>query len=217
MMSYIPQTNPVAGQLIRPATAPLPRRVNQDLEIPRQDTGLTPVAAVAPHPGHPDELAQREELIRRLGLPTSTDADFDAFARDLAERTGLLYGFVNFFLREQTFVGLHQPPADSGYPIVGRTMSRDHGYCPEVMERELALPLPDVHASPRFSSNHVVDAIGIRAYFGVPLIHKSGIKLGTVCGIDPEPRSDRDARRIRDAVIAIGRDVMHHADEKTPR
>lgn len=156
------------------------------------------------------ELAQRYELLHRLGVPTTADEDFDDLARDMAERAGFLYGFVNLFLEQQTFVGLHQPPADSGFVIVGRAMSRDHGWCPEVMARQKALPLHDVHASPRFSGNAVVDAVGIRSYFGAPLIHASGTVLGTVCVIDPEKRPLAEARRLRDIVINASAQVMDH-------
>ncbi|AYN31672.1 histidine kinase [Streptomyces albus] len=156
------------------------------------------------------ELAQRYELLHRLGVPTTADEDFDDLAQDMATQAGFLYGFVNLFLEEQTFVGLHQPPADSGFVIVGRTMSRDHGWCPEVMARRKALPLHDVHASPRFSGNAVVDAVGIRSYFGAPLIHDSGTVLGTVCVIDPEKRPLAEARRLRDIVINASARVMDH-------
>ncbi|MBT1098096.1 GAF domain-containing protein [Streptomyces sp. Tu102] len=156
------------------------------------------------------EQQAREELIQRLGLPTGADALMDAFAHHLAETTGMLYAFVNLFLGEQTFVGLHNPPADSGHLILCRTMGRDHGWCPAVVKRQRALPLPDVHASPRFSGNHVVDAVGIRAYFGSPLIHaETGITLGTVCTIDPEARPRSDARRLLGVVKAGGADVLN--------
>jgi GAF domain-containing protein len=162
-------------------------------------------AATGPQPS---ELAQRYELLGRLGVSTAGSQDFDELARSMAEQARFLYGFVNLFLEEQTFVGLHQPSEDSGYVIVGRTMSRDHGWCPEVVARKKALPLHDVHASPRFSGNHVVDAVGIRSYFGAPLIHDSGAVLGTVCVIDPENRPLSEARRLRDIVIDAGAQVM---------
>ncbi|MFJ8886591.1 GAF domain-containing protein [Streptomyces sp. NPDC102402] len=165
-------------------------------------------AVTGPQARQATELAQRYELLERLGLSTAPSEDFDELARDMAEEAGFLYGFVNLFLEEQTFVGLHQPPADSGYVIVGRTMSHDHGWCPEVVARKKALPLHDVHASPRFSGNHVVDAVGIRSYFGAPLIHESGTVLGTVCVIDPEKRPLSEARRLRDIVITAGTQVM---------
>ncbi|MFJ8158401.1 GAF domain-containing protein [Streptomyces sp. NPDC094468] len=186
--------------------------------LPRRDMrdttrGPVPPSATAvdgPQAGQASELTQRYELLARLGVPTTASEDFDELARDMAEKAGFLYGFVNLFLTQQTFVGLHQPPVNSGFVIVGRTMGRDHGWCPEVMARKKALPLHDVHASPRFSSNEVVDAVGIRSYFGAPLIHGSGTVLGTVCVIDPETRPLSEARRLRDIVITAGAQVMDH-------
>ncbi|WP_406133755.1 GAF domain-containing protein [Streptomyces anthocyanicus] len=195
-----------------PQTAPPAR------SLPRRDMRdttrgpLTPPGTVlsSKPPQQSLELAQRYELLNRLGVPPMANEDFDDLARDMATQAGFQYGFVNLFLEEQTFVGLHQPPADSGYVIVGRTMSRDHGWCPEVMARKKALPLHDVHASPRFSGNAVVDAVGIRSYFGAPLIHDSGTVLGTVCVIDPEKRPLAEARRLRDIVINASAQVMDH-------
>ncbi len=195
-----------------PQTAPparsLPRRDMRDTT----PGPFTPpgTALTSQRPQQSLELAQRYELLNCLGVPPVANEDFDELARDMATQAGFLYGFVNLFLEEQTFVGLHQPPADSGFVIVGRTMSRDHGWCPEVMARRKALPLHDVHASPRFSGNAVVDAVGIRSYFGAPLIHDSGTVLGTVCVIDPEKRPLSEARRLRDIVINASAQVMDH-------
>ncbi|MFE0206600.1 GAF domain-containing protein [Streptomyces sp. NPDC058985] len=195
-----------------PQTAPpaqsLPRRDMRDTT----PGPFTPpgTALTSQRPQQSLELAQRYQLLNRLGVPPVANEDFDELARDMATQAGFLYGFVNLFLEEQTFVGLHQPPADSGFVIVGRTMSRDHGWCPEVMARRKALPLHDVHASPRFSGNAVVDAVGIRSYFGAPLIHDSGTVLGTVCVIDPEKRPLAEARRLRDIVINAGAQVTDH-------
>ncbi|MFJ9085893.1 GAF domain-containing protein [Streptomyces sp. NPDC102384] len=189
-----------------PPTVALPQR---DLRQTARGQSV-PVGAALTEPQDQSaaELARRYELLQRLGVSTAASEDFDELARDMAEKAGFLYGFVNFFLEEQTFVGLHQPPADSGHIIVGRTMSHDHGWCPEVVARKKALPLHDVHASPRFSGNHVVDAVGIRSYFGAPLIHDSGTVLGTVCVIDTSRRPLEEARRIRDIVISTGVQAM---------
>ncbi|MFI8093393.1 GAF domain-containing protein [Streptomyces sp. NPDC086080] len=200
-------TDPYRTPQATPPARSLPRR---DMRDATRAPFTPPSAALTNQPTQQAELAQRYELLARLGVPTVANEDFDDLARDMTERAGFLYGFVNFFLEEQTFVGLHQPPADSGYVIVGRTMSRDHGWCPEVMARKKALPLHDVHASPRFSGNAVVDAVGIRSYFGAPLIHDSGTVLGTVCVIDPEKRPLSEARRLRDIVINAGNQLMDH-------
>ncbi|MGQ5596853.1 GAF domain-containing protein [Streptomyces sp. ESR1.13] len=191
-----------------PPTRSLPRR---DMRDTTRGPFPPPAAALTSQPPQQSlELAQRYEVLNRLGVPPVANEDFDEMACDMAEKAGFLYGFVNLGLEDQTFIGLHQPPADSGYVIVGRTMSRGHGWCPEVMARKKALPLYDVRASPRFSGNAVVDAVGIRSYFGAPLIHESGTVLGTVCVIDPEKRPLSDARRIRDITINTGAQVMDH-------
>lgn len=204
-MSYQPN-DPHLGPQAAPSALSLPQRGMRDgahgLSIPAG------AAITGPQAQQATELAQRYELLERLGVSTAASEDFDELATAMAERAGFLYGFVNLFLADQTFVGLHQPPADSGYVIIGRTMSHDHGWCPDVVARKKALPLHDVHASPRFSGNHVVDAVGIRSYFGAPLIHDSGTVLGTVCVIDPQKRTLSEARRIRDITISTGAQVM---------
>ncbi|MFF8481873.1 GAF domain-containing protein [Streptomyces antibioticus] len=199
-------SDPYRAPHATPPTRSLPR--HDAWEAAHGPITAPATALTGPQSQQAAELAQRYELLTRLGVPTVANEEFDDLARDMAAQAGFLYGFVNLFLEEQVFVGLHQPPADSGYVIVGRTMSRDHGWCPEVMARKKALPLHDVHASPRFSSNHVVDAVGIRSYFGAPLIHDSGIVLGTVCVIDPGKRPLSEAVRIRDITIRTSAAAM---------
>ncbi|MEU5322269.1 GAF domain-containing protein [Streptomyces sp. NPDC021056] len=159
----------------------------------------------------------RQEVIARFGIAPGPDDHMDHLAREMAERTGFTYGFVNIFWPQQTFIGLHQPPPDSGLISVGRSMSRRHGWCPEVIARQRALPLPDVYASPRFAGNHVTDALGIRSYFGAPLIDtESGVAWGTVCVIDPEPRPLRQAQHLLDIVKETGTTVVHTLTAQSP-
>ncbi|CAL9453483.1 GAF domain-containing protein [Streptomyces sp. enrichment culture] len=195
---------PVPGQpeLVLPARGPV--RAGQDLITAQQARTVT-------------EQQARHELIQHLGMPMAPDELMDEFADRLAEETGMLYGFVNILLADQRFVGLHNPPPDSGHLLLGRTMSLEHGWCPAVVRRKKALPLYDVYASPRFSGNYVVDAVGTRSYIGTPVIHpKTGIVLCTACVTDPEPRSRKDARRILGAVKEAGRDILHTFSD-TPR
>lgn len=144
------------------------------------------------------EMQQRLNRFSELGIRLEGHEVLDDIAADMAQRSGFVYAMANAFGVDQTFLGLYQPPPDAGYPIVGRTMSRGHGYCPEVVQRKRGLPLPDVAASPRFQSNHVADAIGIQSYFGSPVIDDAtGLVLLTFCLIDPEPRTLRDAERLQ--------------------
>lgn len=100
----------------------MPHDAPPALSLPQRGThnsahGLSiPGGAVvtAPQAQQASELAERYALLERLGLSTAASEDFDELARDMAEKAGFLYGFVNLFLEEQTFVGLHQPPRIAG-------------------------------------------------------------------------------------------------------
>ncbi|NGO09935.1 GAF domain-containing protein [Streptomyces sp. HC44] len=148
------------------------------------------------------EAPARTRRLRRLGLGERAEPAFDAFADRLAEIAAVPYAMVNFIDENgQFFAGLHTPDgtgsgdrpavvvaADGTEYGFGRSMARDHGFCPHVVVRGKALALEDVRDYPRFAGNPVVDEIGIRSYLGAPLIDHTGIVLGTVCVEDVEPR-----------------------------
>ena len=150
---------------------------------------LTPEDAEAPN---------RVVRLRELGIGDSPVPEFDDFARKLARITAAPYAMVNFIDEyRQYFAGLYTPAADQAVELdpsaggsaqPGRTMARDHGYCPHVIVRRKALVLEDVCDYPRFAGNPVVDEIGIRSYLGAPLIDRTGMAIGTVCVVDQEPR-----------------------------
>jgi GAF domain-containing protein len=142
------------------------------------------------------EAPQRMRRLAELDLGSKPDPEFDRFARKIAHDTGAPYAMVNFVGdQQQYFAGLYaesdtEPSAaleaggTSSSSTPGRVMSLDHGYCPEVVVRRLALPLPDVYAMARFAGNPVVDKLHIRSYLGAPLIDHTGTCLGTICAVD---------------------------------
>ncbi|MEV4333609.1 GAF domain-containing protein [Streptomyces sp. NPDC049597] len=146
---------------------------------------------------------ERDALLRALGL-AGPQPELDAFATRLAQEADVPYAMVNIFGAEQQFFGLHTPGEESELPTVGRSMPLDHGFCPEVVDRKMALVLPDVFASPRFAGNTVVDLIGIRTYAGAPLLHGDTV-LGTVCFVGPVQR-DLSTGRSSLALIKQRRD-----------
>lgn len=160
-----------------------------------------------------DHAEKRVRLLAELGLG-EPDMEFDrfaaqisgAFAAELGDHAQNLYAMVNLFLRrEQTFVGLHNPP---GMRSVDRTMRPDHGYCPEMIDRTKALVLADVCAKPQFASNPVVDRLGVRTYAGAPLIHEpTGTVLGSVCVVGPRALPD-ETRQTSLELIKRHRDAL---------
>jgi hypothetical protein len=166
----------------------------------------------------PSLIRARHELLARHGVTADADAVFDAIADRLSEETGFPYAMVNFALERQRFAGLHNPPADSGLPIVGRDMDPRHGWCPHVLNREIGLPLHNVHASRLYSGNPVVDAIGINSYFGEPLIYPgTAVLLGTVCVIDQEVHDLKDADDLMAIVEKAAAQVMEDILARSPR
>ena len=141
------------------------------------------------------EAPRRVMRLRELGLGKRPDAEFDEFARTLANATKAPLSMVNFIDEDrQYFAGLYAPDLVQGGPGApaadnpARIMARDHGWCPHVVVRRLPLVLDDVCDYPRFAGNPVVDEIGIRSYLGAPLIDRTGTALGTICIVDREPR-----------------------------
>ncbi|WP_432133726.1 MULTISPECIES: GAF domain-containing protein [unclassified Streptomyces] len=138
------------------------------------------------------EAPDRALRLRRLGLGERPEPVLDGFAGRLAEVTGAPYAMVNFIGEsEQFFAGLRvpEPAARRGKPEVGRSLPRDHGYCPHVVARRRALALEDVGDYPRFAGNPIVDAYGVHSYLGAPLLDSAGRVLGTVCAADLTPRA----------------------------
>ncbi|WP_330460108.1 GAF domain-containing protein [Streptomyces sp. NBC_00820] len=153
-------------------------------------------------PPQDPEAQARARRLRELGIEAEPVPEYDAFARELARRTGGCYAGVNFFVDEdrQYFAGLYSAASDTTVelasplledPVPGRVMPRDLdiGFCPHVVRRRKALVLDDVRDFPRFAGNHVVDAIGIHSYLGAPLIDSTGTVLGTICSVDQDPHA----------------------------
>ncbi|MGG8407047.1 GAF domain-containing protein, partial [Streptomyces sp. 12297] len=160
---------------------------------------LTPVDREAP---------ARAERLRALGLGERADAEFDAFARRIADTARTPYAAVNFIDQDrQFFAGLyHRPDAPAG-AYTGRLLARDHGYCPHVVVRRRALVLEDVRDFARFAPNAVVDESGVRSYLGAPLTDRQGFVLGTVCAVDLEPR--RWGRAGLDTIKELAAELMN--------
>ncbi|MEO3976864.1 GAF domain-containing protein [Streptomyces sp. CAU 1734] len=165
-------------------------------------TGLNQIRALL------DATPLRMARLKALGLTEPTPAAltaFDAFATDVAERTGMLVSMLNLIGDEQRFVGLHAPnhtPDGRPFPAVGRTMPLDHGYCSLVVDRGKSLTLPDVCVNPRLAFNEAANRIGVRSYVGAPVTEPdTGMVLGTVCAIDIEARPPEDGRPLWHAIM----------------
>ncbi|MGJ8634532.1 MAG: GAF domain-containing sensor histidine kinase [Luteolibacter sp.] len=69
-----------------------------------------------------------------------------------------------------------------------RSTPLSHSLCKHTVTTAQILKIEDARIDSRVSKNPVVDAIGLRAYLGFPLINSSGQILGAFCLIDYAPR-----------------------------
>jgi GAF domain-containing protein len=145
----------------------------------------------------PSDAAARAARQRELGLAATADSVFDKVARKAAEATGATAAMVNMVGESgQYLVGLYGREPAGGEPAFlgdpGRYASMDQGFCVHVVGRKAALTLDDVFDFSRFRGNPIVDELGVRSYIGVPLTDEDGTVIGTVCAIDPAPRSEAE-------------------------
>ncbi|ACU69320.1 putative GAF sensor protein [Catenulispora acidiphila DSM 44928] len=145
----------------------------------------------------PSDAAARAARQRELSLSATADSVFDEVARRAAEATGATAAMVNMVGENgQYLVGLYGKEPGSGEAAFlgdpGRYAAMDQGFCVHVVGRKAALTLDDVFDFSRFRGNPIVDELGVRSYIGVPLIDDGGTVIGTVCAIDPAPRSESD-------------------------
>ncbi|MGB3444068.1 MAG: GAF domain-containing protein [Actinophytocola sp.] len=183
---------------------------------------LDPRLLTAPH--DPD-IPQRLARLAQLGLGERPDSEFDRFAARLATSANAPYAMVNFVGdEEQYFAGLYGPDSakadaldaasSASRATPGRTMSREHGYCPHVVVRRKALVLDDVCAYPRFAVNPVVNSIGVRAYMGAPLIDRTGTALGTICVVNTEESNwGRPGLEMIKSMAAEVMDLIHRREQ----
>jgi hypothetical protein len=150
------------------------------------------------------DLDRRTAFLRRLGLHEEATPELDRLAVELGERAEQPWAMVNFITTQQDFAGLYVAP---GQKPVERSMAAEHGYCPELLDRNVALILPDVCSHPRFQSNAVVDLLGVRTYSGAPMIFreagKENLWLGSTCFIGPKKMPQETGQASRSLVKSI--------------
>lgn len=163
-------------------------------------TRMTTVPAFARRRGAPEDhdIPLRMRRLGELGISLQPVAEFDQFATRIAEAAEAPYAMVNFVTEdEQFFAGLHAPTRAAAEALdaarasaqtsIGRTMTRDRGFCPHVAALKLARVLDDVCQSSRWYGNPVVNDMHIRSYIGAPLMDPdTGVALGTVCAVSNE-------------------------------
>lgn len=143
-----------------------------------------------------DEPA-RLDVIRNLGLEASAD-------RALFSRITLLASTML-----ECPIALLSIVEDERQWFLGRTgldqdeTPRDVSFCAVCIAGDGPLLVEDARTDPRFAGNALVTgAPFIRSYLGVPIRSESGVRLGALCAISPEPGAFRADQFAPMAVLA---------------
>jgi PAS domain S-box-containing protein len=85
--------------------------------------------------------------------------------------------------------------------------SREVAFCSYAILQQHVFTIPDARIDDRFVNNPLVTSNpNIRFYAGMPLVTKEGYGIGTICVIDPEPRTL--TKEQESALQALGRQVI---------
>lgn len=129
--------------------------------------------------------------LRALGvLDTGPEALFDALTRLAAEHAQVPIALVSLVDADRQWF-----KANQGLEGVQET-PRDQAFCAHTILQDGLMEVPDAQADPRFASNPLVlGDPNIRFYAGAPIVLDDGLRLGTLCVIDREPRQLTAAQR----------------------
>ncbi|KQT57031.1 hypothetical protein ASG52_02845 [Methylobacterium sp. Leaf456] len=151
---------------------------------------------VATPPNEPERIA----ALRALGiLGTEPEPHFDAVCRTAAALFAVPIATVALLDADDLWF-----KAKCGIEAEGAP--RDMAFCAHTILSDANLVIEDTQADPRFADNPLVTGeAGIRFYAGAPLILRPGVRIGTLCLMDRQPRAfgQQDRERLRDLATVV--------------
>ncbi|OYQ65272.1 GGDEF domain-containing protein [Pseudanabaena sp. SR411] len=146
-------------------------------------------------PDYPDNEDDRVATLRSLDiLDTEPEERFDRLTRIARRLFRVPIALVSF-------IDINRQWFKSSQGLEVKEMSRDISFCGHAILGDDIFMISDASLDDRFYDNPLVtDEPRIRFYAGVPLVISQGIKIGTLCLIDREPRilSEEDKELLRD-------------------
>ncbi|MGH1569999.1 PAS domain-containing protein [Methylobacterium sp. P31] len=164
----------------------------------------------------PDDEGDRLAALHALGIiGTPPEPHFDAVCRTARRLFGVRSALVA--LIDEAELWPKTPCID-----VPEAIPREQSICHHTIRSDDLLVVPDARADPRFRDLAGVAAEGgFRFYAGLPLSLRSGLRIGTFCLIDPEPRgglSETEAAAFRDlAEIVVAHLRLTEANARRDR
>ncbi|MER2253151.1 PAS domain-containing protein [Methylorubrum podarium] len=152
-------------------------------------------------------------------LDSDPEAQFDAVCRTAQRLFGVATAYISLVDAERQWLKACTGAMPTQTPRAG-------SFCDRTIERDALLVVPDARRDPRFSGLGIVTGPPhIVFYAGAPLILRPGVRLGSLCLVDPRPRdfSPEDEAALRDlaevvtAQMRLRRDNLAFASERALR
>lgn len=145
-------------------------------------------------PFPPDEARRLDELHRLHVLDTLAEERFDRITRTAQRQFDVPIALISLVDANRQWFKSRQGIDDSETP-------RRESFCAHAILQEGPLVIPDALEDERFFDNpNVTGPLKVRFYAGHPLRGRGGMRLGTLCLIDSQPRlfSAADLAALRD-------------------
>lgn len=141
--------------------------------------------------------AERIEFLQSFAiLDTEPSAGFDRI-------TAFVAGLFEVPICLISLVDTHRQWFKSAHGLAVREIKREFAFCAHAIMQEDVMVVEDASVDERFVDNPLVTGEPyIRFYAGAPIGDPEGLKLGTVCIIDREPRKFSPSDRSRLAALA---------------
>ena len=153
----------------------------------------------------PADEDQRIAKLRGLSvLDTEAEPLFDALTRAAALVAGVPIALVSLIDTERQWF-----KANHGLEGTSET-SRDVAFCAHAILSDSILEVNDARLDERFADNPLVTGgPGIRFYAGAPIVLHDGVRVGSLCVIDREPRVlSIDQRRVLTALAKVASEAL---------
>ncbi|WP_430462330.1 sensor domain-containing diguanylate cyclase [Thalassolituus sp. LLYu03] len=164
---------------------------------------------IPPLPAHEAERIQTLHALKLLD--TKSEERFDRVTR-LARR------LFDVPIALVSLVDTDRQWFKSCYGLTSRNAPRETSMCGHAILGDELFDVPDAQADPRFADNPLVTGLPhLRFYAGYPLKARNGMKMGTLCILDTEPRTLNDDERqlLQDLGAMVEDEMISHNSATT--
>ncbi|MGB1003225.1 MAG: sensor histidine kinase [Salibacteraceae bacterium] len=147
-----------------------------------------------------NEFQRQQEVEKYQLLDTLPQESYDSITALMAHVCDVPISLVTLLDNDRNFLVSHH-----GIPF--NEDPRERSFCGHaILSKEDIMIVPDASKDKRFFDNPLVSEMGVRFYAGAPLVNSKGLKLGTLCIYDMQPK-ELSEKQVN-ALVNMAKQVM---------